>query len=167
MLVDQTAPADNFMVSMTLLSQVGVSLPGEKYHYSYFASNYLHRISRAFLLAQQKYAIHYQPNFLYAAACATFGMDQACIDTTMSDQECQMPKKIDDVVHVCSIVAMEAMGKGCYLQETCNKAPESYQQKTRHESPGDVVTGHHAMLGDVPLSWTVSYARGGEKALTD
>ena len=38
----------------------------------------------------------------------TFGMDQAYIDTTMSDQECQMPKKIDDVVHVCSIVAMEA-----------------------------------------------------------
>ena len=78
-------------------------------------------------------------------------MDQACKDTTMSDQECQMPKKIDDVVHVCSIVAMEARDKGCYLQETCNKAPESYQQKTRHESPGDVVTGHHAMLGDVPL----------------
>ena len=93
MLVGQTAPADNFMVSMTLLSQVGVSLPGESIFYSYFASNYLHRISRAFLLAQQKYAIHYQPNFLYAAACATFGMDQACIDTTMSDQECQMPKK--------------------------------------------------------------------------
>ena len=63
MLVDQTAPADNFMVSMTLLSQVGVSLPGEGIFYSYFASNYLHRISRAFLLAQQKYAIHYQPNF--------------------------------------------------------------------------------------------------------
>ena len=63
MLVDQTAPADTFMVSMTLLSQVGVSLPGESIFYSYFASNYLHRISRAFLLAQQKYAIHYQPNF--------------------------------------------------------------------------------------------------------
>ena len=76
-------------------------------------------------------------------------MDQACIDTTMSDQEYQMPKKIDDVVHVCSIVAMEARDKGCYLQETCNKAPESYQQKTRHESPGDVVTGHHAMLYEI------------------
>ena len=81
----------------------------------------------------------------------TFGMDQACIDTTMSDQECQMPKKIDDVVHVCSIVAMEARDKGCYLQE----------------SPGDVVTGHHAMLEDVPLNWAISYARGGVKALTD
>ena len=45
-------------------------------------------------------------------------MDQACIDTTMSDQEYQMPKKIDDVVQ---------------------------------ESPGDAVTGHHAMLEDVPL----------------
>ena len=76
-------------------------------------------------------------------------------------------KEIDDVVHVCSIVAMEARDKGCYLQETCNKAPESYQQKTRHESPGDVVTGHHAMLEDVPLNWAISYARGGVKALTD
>ena len=167
MLVDQTAPADNFMVSMTLLSQVGVSLLGESIFLQLLRFKISTQVSRAFLLAQQKYAIHYQPNFLYAAACATFGMDQACIDTTVSDQECQMPKKIDDVIHVCSIVAMEAMGKGCYLQETCNKAPESYQQKTRHESPGDVVTGHHAMLGDVPLSWTVSYARGGEKALTD
>ena len=62
-----------------------------------------------------------------------------------------MPKKIDHVVHVCSIVAMKAKDKGCYLQETCNKAPESYQQKTRHENPGDVVTGHLPMLGDVPL----------------
>ena len=34
-------------------------------------------------------------------------MNQASIDTTMSDQECQMPKKIYDVVH-CSMVAMEA-----------------------------------------------------------
>ena len=76
-------------------------------------------------------------------------------------------KEIDDVVHVCSIVAMEAMDKGCYLQETCNKAPESYQQKTRHESPGDVVTGHHAMLEDVPLNWAISYVRSGVKALTD
>ena len=59
----------------------------------------------------------------------TFGMDQACIDTTMSDQECQMPKKIDDVVHV--------------------------------------VTGHHAILEDVPLNWAISYLRGGVKALTD
>ena len=31
MLVDQTAPADTFMVSMTLLSQVGVSLPEHSY----------------------------------------------------------------------------------------------------------------------------------------
>ena len=52
----------------------------------------------------------------------------------MSDQEYQMPKKIDDVVQ---------------------------------ESPGDAVTGHHAMLEDVPLNWAISYARGGEKALTD
>ena len=56
-------------------------------------------------------------------------MDQAYIDTTMSDQECQMPKKIDDVVHV--------------------------------------VTGHHAILEDVPLNWAISYLRGGVKALTD
>ena len=61
-------------------------------------------------------------------------MNQASIDTTMSDQEYQMPKKIDDVVQ---------------------------------ESPGDAVTGHHAMLEDVPLNWAISYARGGEKALTD
>ena len=46
MLVDQTAPTDNLMVLMTLLSQVGVSLAGERIQYSCFASNYLHRISR-------------------------------------------------------------------------------------------------------------------------
>ena len=64
MLVDQTTPADNFMVSMTLLSQVGVSLPGESILLQLLRFKLSTQVSRAFLLAQQKYAIHYQPNFV-------------------------------------------------------------------------------------------------------
>ena len=64
MLVVQTAPADTFMVSMTLLSQVGVSLLGESIFLQLLRFKLSTQVSRAFLLAQQKYAIHYQPNFV-------------------------------------------------------------------------------------------------------
>ena len=47
--------------------------------------------------------------------------NRACIDTTVCDQKCQMPKRLDAVIHVYSVVALEVMGKGCHLQETCNK----------------------------------------------
>ena len=63
MLVDQTTPADNFMVSMTLLSQFGVPLLGESIFLQLLRFKISTQVSRAFLLAQQKYAIHYQPNF--------------------------------------------------------------------------------------------------------
>ena len=46
---------------------------------------------------------------------------RACIDTTVCDQKCQMPKRLDAGIHVYSVVALEVMGKGCHLQETCNK----------------------------------------------
>ena len=48
MRMDQTASADNLMVLLSLFSQAGVSLPGERVHYSCSASNYLPRILRGF-----------------------------------------------------------------------------------------------------------------------